>query len=674
MAILNFGFKKNILYSSIAISALIIVIILLVAGIFARNSLRQSGYELAKESAATQAFHLQSQIEKSFATGDSLANTLLALTETDSPSRDVANKITIENLKSNTQLIGLSSYWEPNKFDGKDQDFIGNQLYPSDGRFFIWWNRGKGEVVPQPYQFSFQSSLEKENPWYFVPKQTKKHFVTEPYLDKIDGQDVLLVSLMSPIIKNNEFIGVIGADYPLTMLQKILNGNNPFDGRGQLSLISNSGVYASHPDNALLGKQAEDLNQEERNKLKNGEVFMTLSPDAHSLRVFHPVKFGHFSENWYVLLTVPVSVLTEAADKNMLITTIIGGAGIVISSIIMFFLLSVLIKPLLKLEREMDALAQGGGDLTTKLPVHKLDELGRISDAFNRFVSSLRELVHTVKDQNVNIVQHVDDVHHASGKIAGHSSIQVQAASAVTAAVQEITVSIGQVSDRMQEASSLSEETYVSAEQIRDLAANSAFEVEKIRTNFGLLKNKMDKLETSSTRISSIINTINDIAEQTNLLALNAAIEAARAGENGRGFAVVADEVRKLATRSEKATDEIRHLILSVQDDLVQAGQDVQVSNTQVSLGVDLAKQAADSANTICNQISQLAQRIVEVGQACVEQANASRDVAVHIENISSMAEETDSVIEKTNSSISKLNHLVKELESMMNAFKTVHH
>ncbi len=137
-----------------------------------------------------------------------------------------------------------------------------------------------------------------------------------------------------------------------------------------------------------------------------------------------------------------------------------------------------------------------------------------------------------------------------SESIRSSSQATTETVHAVVEGAQEMSLSIRQVSDRLQRAEgavgegvALSDRT---AHQISELAA-------------------------AATRIGDVVKLISAIAGQTNLLALNATIEAARAGEAGRGFAVVASEVKQLAAQTAKATDEIASQVGDIQGSTAQA-------------------------------------------------------------------------------------------------------
>jgi hypothetical protein len=123
----------------------------------------------------------------------------------------------------------------------------------------------------------------------------------------------------------------------------------------------------------------------------------------------------------------------------------------------------------------------------------------------------------------------------------------------------------------------------------------------------------MDKIETSSRAIDSIITVIDGIAFQTNLLALNAGVEAVRAGDAGKGFNVVASEVRALAQRSAEAANEIKKLISS--------------SSSHVETGVHLVREAGDSLHAILNKVAEISAVMDNLTASATEQAGTLRTI-----------------------------------------------
>jgi methyl-accepting chemotaxis protein len=163
--------------------------------------------------------------------------------------------------------------------------------------------------------------------------------------------------------------------------------------------------------------------------------------------------------------------------------------------------------------------------------------------------------------------------------------------SGVAVATEELNQSIGEISHRVQDASTA-----------------AAHAVKEVRSTVEMTKSLSDV----SNSISEAATLIRAIADQTNLLALNATIEAARAGEAGRGFAVVASEVKALATQTALATDEITRYIVAIQ------------SQTQ---------NVVDATGSVGNLIEKIDIIASSIAVSTSQQSNATNDIVKAIDN-----------------------------------------
>lgn len=310
------------------------------------------------------------------------------------------------------------------------------------------------------------------------------------------------------------------------------------------------------------------------------------------------------------------------------------------------------------------------GDLTKPLPAASKDELGDLVASLSVMRNNLHELIANVKEGISALNQTSGTVSKSAHDSSKVTEMQSEAASGMAAAMEELSVSIDQVSEHAKDAYQVSQNSSKEAGEGGAIIQSTASEMEKIATAVNNVAETIRNLEGYSEQISSIVNTIREIADQTNLLALNAAIEAARAGEQGRGFAVVADEVRKLAERTAISTKEISGMISKIQDGTKQAAKEMDVSVKRVSDGVGLARQAGTSVSSISEAALHAARAVDDITSAIEEQSLAARDIAQRIEKIAQGTEENSLASSQTASSAQKMTELSKQLDELAARFR----
>jgi methyl-accepting chemotaxis protein len=284
-------------------------------------------------------------------------------------------------------------------------------------------------------------------------------------------------------------------------------------------------------------------------------------------------------------------------------------------------------------------------------------------ESLRKMVAGMTQAARTVTHEANLLTETVTHVEQSSRN-------QSLAAAETAAAVQQIAVSIEQVTQNARESLSISNAGSALCESGKHVVTQAASEMAGISEAVAESSRLISALNNRSSEISKITLVIKDIAEQTNLLALNAAIEAARAGEQGRGFAVVADEVRKLAERTTKATTEINLMVSAIQADTRNSMTVMENSRIKVSEGVALANQATNSLSAIDAGAKRTVQSIGEIASATHEQHGASQDIARNVEKISTMAEDNSRSITNLSGAVHNLKDLARHFELTVAQFQ----
>ncbi|TXH23740.1 MAG: methyl-accepting chemotaxis protein [Elusimicrobia bacterium] len=310
------------------------------------------------------------------------------------------------------------------------------------------------------------------------------------------------------------------------------------------------------------------------------------------------------------------------------------------------------------------------GDLSQDLPVAAGDSHSLMAHQ-QQMQLRLRAMLNSISSAVSRTEGAAGELATSAQQVAAASRSTSDSATSMAAVVEEMSVSISQVSDNARDALKTASRAAELSDSGGTVIEQAATEINNIAGTVKRTSEAMSVLDVSSAKISTVVQVIKEVADQTNLLALNAAIEAARAGESGRGFAVVADEVRKLAERTGKATNEINAMVVQIQDETRNSLTLMETAVQQVDRGVELAGSAGAAIRNIRGSVDQMVSVVNDIGSAIAEQSVASQQIAQRVEQVAQASEENNAAAQQTASAASTLNGLAVGLRQNVAQFKT---
>lgn len=322
---------------------------------------------------------------------------------------------------------------------------------------------------------------------------------------------------------------------------------------------------------------------------------------------------------------------------------------------------------ILRLLDEISDLADG--DLTSHATVTE-DFTGAIADSINYAIDQLRILVSRIVDTAENVSAATNETRATALQLSEASEHQAQEILGASAAINQMAVTIDQVSTNASESAVVAERSVSIAKKGGEVVRDTITGMDTIREQIQDTSKRIKRLGESSQEIGDIVSLINEIADQTNILALNAAIQASMAGEAGRGFAVVADEVQGLAERSASATKQIASLVKTIQTDTNEAVNSMEQTTTQVVKGAELAHNAGGALEEIEKVSADLAELIQDISTAARQQAKTAGHVSGTMNVIQEISSQTLAGASATATSIGELADMAVDMRNSVSGFK----
>lgn len=638
----------------------------------ASSAIEQLVEENLQTSSALLANEVGALINRSFdvprMTSEMLSNTAVGNPDANSAlDREVLRILAGDFLIGNPNLGSVYFHFEAEGYDALDQQLQGEPLqHTSDtGELEIYWARDGDEVM---YNRTADSSFKyvetlgeygiRESEWYLCSRDELRACIIDPYLYEVQpGVELMLTSLVYPVLVKGDFRGVAGADLNLPEVQEQIEAYQEgfYQGRGEFLLLSGQEtLIASSAHPTQLGRRLDQVDAELSKQL-SGLQSGRLVQHQGQVWIRQDIQFESVPESWILLVSLPEAVAYASSHEleELLVSGYQGAALSMVLTGLVLLLLAILgvsvwlrytTQPMVQMKLLFEDLAGKEGDLTRQLKVQRHAELIGMAEGFNRFTDKLRQMITSLKESAYQLQQQGHEMHNTASRASDATGDQQQEMQNISSAMNQMSATAQEVARLASETATETESSNTALQAAREVLFSAVDEVREVAKDMTEAENRVNQVAASSDNITSIVEVIEGIAEQTNLLALNAAIEAARAGDQGRGFAVVADEVRSLAARTQTSTSEIQALVQELQ-------QQVKASVTQITQSTERALRAVDGATESWEKMEQVSSSI--------------RGVTGNIAQVAAAAEEQNQVNDEMNRNIIAIEEAGQTLASL---------
>jgi len=491
------------------------------------------------------------------------------------------------------------------------------------------------------------------------------------------GRDYMTVYI--PIKNNNSIIGTYFIGFDITdIITDLKNSirNIKIGESGYFYILDatekNKGMFIVHP--SLEGTNVLKSQNENEKKIisqiiekKNGVIrYFWKNPGEKHEREKIAIFSYNPNWNWIIVASLYKEDILDIIIEIRNYMLIAGIIGSIVLSLIILIIIKITLRPLSNITEALKSM----GDLTIKIQKKSNDEFGKLTDQFNHYITTLRDIIHELSKKAIEI-QNSSEILTSSGLKLSNSN-------------SHLTLNIKEISKETEDTAKNVNEIYQSIEQIKassdDTKQITQTLVQEIQHNVesikelsnNILKASLDvnSLNETSKIIENILNLIKGITNQINLVALNAAIQATKAGEHGKGFVVVSEEIKSLAEKTQKATTEVATIIQSIQDKITKVIEEMNLVQVETQQKANVIANTQKKIETISDKITHISNQIYLLTSASHQISSTIAELEKQIKEIIKIQEDNENIAKSISNNTQQLNLVSSALLEIVKKFK----
>lgn len=309
------------------------------------------------------------------------------------------------------------------------------------------------------------------------------------------------------------------------------------------------------------------------------------------------------------------------------------------------------------------------GDLTGTIDVTGTDAIGQLAHGLDRMFENLRSLLNNVQKAGIQVTTSATEIAASAKQQEATGIEQAQTSVEILSTTKEISANASQLLKTMEEATAVADYTTTATADAQGNLRRMDSTMQHMVSATDSINAKLAALSEKASNINSVLITITKVADQTNILSLNAAIEAEKAGEAGRGFSVVATEIRRLADQTSVSTWDIEQMLKEMQSAVSASVMGMDKFSEEIRRSVGEVRQVTDQLSGVMDQVQKLAPQFDAVLQGMQSQAVGAEQISATMMQLNDATQQTVESLKATSEAVHQLQYAAGDLQTSVANF-----